>query len=107
MGRTLRDTRQKEWGTPAACYTGVVRLRGILRCCALAVGLRGGADAKGWPQPVLGTETTDIELLLTFDDGPNPLTTPAVLDFLKQRKIRAIFFVVGKQVVSKHKDVPA
>ncbi len=84
-----------------------MRLRGILACCALAAGLSRGADAQRWPQPVLGeTDTNDIEVLFTFDDGPNPVTTPAVLDILAQRQIRAVFFVVGKQVDSKHKDVP-
>jgi peptidoglycan-N-acetylglucosamine deacetylase len=86
---------------------GVVRPCGILACCALAVGLRGGADAaKGWPQPALGeTESNDIEVLFTFDDGPHSVTTVQVLDLLAQRGIRAVFFLVGKQVANKHKDV--
>lgn len=32
---------------------------------------------------------------LTFDDGPTPHITPAVLDILKKEKIKATFFVVG------------
>jgi peptidoglycan/xylan/chitin deacetylase (PgdA/CDA1 family) len=36
------------------------------------------------------------ELVLTFDDGPWPATTPNVLDALKQECVRATFFVVGK-----------
>lgn len=52
------------------------------------------------------TGGSDVEVLFTFDDGPHPATTPAVLDLLAQRRIRAVFFVVGKQVDSKHKDVP-
>ena len=83
----------------------MVRLAGILAGCALAVGLRGGVDAKGWPQPALGdTETNDTEVLFTFDDGPNPATTPQILDLLAQRNIRAVFFLVGDQV-AKHRDV--
>jgi peptidoglycan/xylan/chitin deacetylase (PgdA/CDA1 family) len=35
---------------------------------------------------------------LTFDDGPAPENTPAVLDILKQNGIKATFFVVGNQV---------
>lgn len=34
---------------------------------------------------------------LTFDDGPHPIYTPMVLDILKQRKVRATFFVIGSQ----------
>jgi peptidoglycan-N-acetylglucosamine deacetylase len=35
---------------------------------------------------------------LTFDDGPHPAGTPAVLDLLDDWNTRAIFFVVGEQV---------
>ena len=37
-------------------------------------------------------------VLLTFDDGPYPETTPAVLKRLKAFQARAIFFVVGKNI---------
>jgi len=37
-------------------------------------------------------------VLLTFDDGPHPDSTPVVLELLKQYKARAIFFVVGKRI---------
>lgn len=37
-------------------------------------------------------------VLLTFDDGPHPEVTPAVLDRLKQYQARAIFFVVGQRI---------
>lgn len=33
--------------------------------------------------------------LLTFDDGPNPYSTPRVLNVLKKHQIKAIFFVVA------------
>lgn len=36
-------------------------------------------------------------ILLTFDDGPNPRYTPEILAILRQNDIRAIFFVVGEQ----------
>jgi peptidoglycan-N-acetylglucosamine deacetylase len=31
---------------------------------------------------------------LTFDDGPNPTATPAVLDVLRKENVRATFFVI-------------
>ena len=37
-------------------------------------------------------------VLLTFDDGPHPEGTPAVLDVLRRHRARAIFFVVGSRV---------
>ena len=36
---------------------------------------------------------------LTFDDGPNATTTPQALDILAKYKIKATFFVQGKNVV--------
>jgi peptidoglycan/xylan/chitin deacetylase (PgdA/CDA1 family) len=33
---------------------------------------------------------------MTFDDGPHPQHTPRLLDMLKQRGIKATFFVVGQ-----------
>jgi peptidoglycan/xylan/chitin deacetylase (PgdA/CDA1 family) len=38
---------------------------------------------------------------LTFDDGPDPESTPALLDLLARRNIRATFFCVGERVVSQ------
>ena len=40
---------------------------------------------------------TSRHVCLTFDDGPHPEFTPALLDFLKSRMVRATFFVVGRQ----------
>jgi peptidoglycan/xylan/chitin deacetylase (PgdA/CDA1 family) len=36
-------------------------------------------------------------ILLTFDDGPDPIVTPAVLDRLRAANARAVFFVVGRR----------
>jgi peptidoglycan-N-acetylglucosamine deacetylase len=38
------------------------------------------------------------EVTLTFDNGPDPATTPHVLDALAARGLRATFFVVGEQL---------
>lgn len=43
--------------------------------------------------------TTDRVVALTFDDGPDQILTPRVLDILATRRIRASFFVVGNRVV--------
>ena len=37
------------------------------------------------------------EVALTFDDGPDPEWTPQILDILKQRNVKAAFFLVGRQ----------
>jgi len=46
----------------------------------------------------------DREVALTFDDGPEEYWTPKVLDILKEKNVRATFFVIGQQV-QKHPDV--
>ncbi len=37
------------------------------------------------------------EIVLTFDDGPMPDTTPAILDVLDKECVRATFFMIGKR----------
>jgi peptidoglycan-N-acetylglucosamine deacetylase len=34
---------------------------------------------------------------LTFDDGPDPVDTPRLLDLLREKNVKATFFVVGKR----------
>lgn len=38
------------------------------------------------------------QVALTFDDGPRPLYTERLLDGLKERGVRATFFVIGEKV---------
>ena len=45
---------------------------------------------------------TKPHVLLTFDDGPNPQTTPIVLDILKEYKVTALFFVIGTKAVREN-----
>ncbi|HEY4681889.1 MAG TPA: polysaccharide deacetylase family protein [Candidatus Acidoferrales bacterium] len=39
-----------------------------------------------------------LEVALTFDDGPNPRCTPALLDLLDRHEAKATFFLVGRFV---------
>lgn len=41
---------------------------------------------------------------LTFDDGPNSLVTPKILDILEKKNIKATFFVIGKNV-EQHPEI--
>ncbi|MCX7712054.1 MAG: polysaccharide deacetylase family protein [Chthoniobacterales bacterium] len=43
-------------------------------------------------------QTTQPIIAITFDDGPHPQLTPKLLDILKQRGIRATFYLIGKNV---------
>ncbi len=94
----------------------------ILWAAALLPHIAAAAPCPGNPQ-ALGTErvlTVDAastprvgrkqfpstlplapkELVLTFDDGPWPTTTPKVLDALKAECVRATFFLVGRNVAA-------
>ena len=42
----------------------------------------------------------------TFDDGPNPETTPAVIDALEKYNIPATFFIVTRRLVGKQGEKP-
>jgi peptidoglycan/xylan/chitin deacetylase (PgdA/CDA1 family) len=44
--------------------------------------------------PTAGPKT----IYLTFDDGPNPTATPELLDLLKEKNVRATFFLIGDYV---------
>jgi peptidoglycan/xylan/chitin deacetylase (PgdA/CDA1 family) len=49
--------------------------------------------------------TRDIKIVaLTFDDGPDPKYTPQILDILREYKVPATFFVVGKNA-EKHPEI--
>ncbi len=57
-----------------------------------------GRKELHWDMPGSGQE-----IYLTFDDGPNPETTPLILNMLAQFNARATFFCVGENVL-KHPE---
>ena len=48
--------------------------------------------------PTLRTTGDSSSLALTFDDGPNPSVTPALLELLERHGARGTFFLTGKHV---------
>lgn len=44
------------------------------------------------------TPTDEKIVYLTFDDGPTPKVTEAILDTLKAEQVPATFFIVGKEI---------
>jgi peptidoglycan/xylan/chitin deacetylase (PgdA/CDA1 family) len=47
--------------------------------------------------PTLSRLPGDAKVIsITFDDGPNPSATPAILDVLKRERVSATFFVLGR-----------
>jgi peptidoglycan-N-acetylglucosamine deacetylase len=48
--------------------------------------------------------TAQKVVALTFDDGPDPASTPALLDLLAREEARATFFCVGRRV-AEHREL--
>ena len=52
------------------------------------------ADRSVWHMPKRDPPT----VYLTFDDGPNPTTTPDLLDVLARERVRATFFLIDRHI---------
>ncbi len=52
-----------------------------------------------FPNKTWGFSRSINAVYLTFDDGPNPLITPWVLDLLAELEVKATFFCVGENVL--------
>jgi peptidoglycan/xylan/chitin deacetylase (PgdA/CDA1 family) len=48
-----------------------------------------------YPGALFRIKTTEKRLYLTFDDGPDPVSTPRLLDILRKHEISAVFFCNG------------
>src|SRR4051794_27526545 len=59
-------------------------------------------DTAGRWRRMPGLERVGAGVALTFDDGPDPDGTPAVLDALDRAGVRATFFLVGEQLMRHH-----
>lgn len=55
------------------------------------------------PQPSTQSPSAaqPLQVALTFDDGPHQTCTPALLDGLKQRGVKATFFLMGENIAGK------
>ena len=53
-------------------------------------------DTKSEQKEAPAQETAQKLIALTFDDGPNDITTPKVLDILEEHNVPASFFVIGQ-----------
>jgi peptidoglycan-N-acetylglucosamine deacetylase len=53
---------------------------------------------------ITSVSTSQAVVALTFDDGPDPLCTPRLLDILQKHNAKATFFMVG-QAAARHPDI--
>lgn len=67
----------------------------LARVLALAfIGLAGAAMAG---ENGMFTGTASRCVALTFDDGPDPVLTPRLLDILAEARVKATFYVIGRK----------
>ncbi|MFT4202692.1 MAG: polysaccharide deacetylase family protein [Chitinophagaceae bacterium] len=57
-----------------------------------------------YPNRLFQYDADEKVIYLTFDDGPNPATTPFILDSLAQHNAKGSFFCIGKNV-ALHDDL--
>jgi peptidoglycan/xylan/chitin deacetylase (PgdA/CDA1 family) len=95
----------KQHGTTVESLKSTNRLESDLIRIGQTLVLPGGGTAAGEVSPFkpryFRCEVEEPLLALTFDDGPHPEHTPVLLDLLRERNIRATFFVLGQRVASK------
>ena len=59
---------------------------------------RPGLPRRLLPEALVRRHAPADRIHLTFDDGPHPVHTPAVLDRLRAAGVTATFFVIGERV---------
>jgi peptidoglycan-N-acetylglucosamine deacetylase len=57
-----------------------------------------------YPEAIFRIKTAERVLYLTFDDGPDPVSTPGLLDILEKHEVKALFFCGGK-AAEKYPDL--
>jgi len=95
--RIMRMNGKKD-GVLMACYACLLMIGGLLTWLKYdynAVKLEDVREACGY----VSASATPVEapkIALTFDDGPSAAWTPALLDGLKERGVKATFFLIGE-----------
>ena len=88
----------KKDGVLMACYTCLLVIGGLLTWLKYdynAVKMEDVREACGY----VSASATPVEapkIALTFDDGPSAAWTPVLLDGLKERGVKATFFLIGE-----------
>lgn len=95
--RIMRMNGKKD-GVLMACYACLLVIGGLLTWLKYdynAVKMEDVREAGGY----VSASATPVEapkIALTFDDGPSTAWTPALLDGLKERGVKATFFLIGE-----------
>ncbi|MDO4454398.1 MAG: polysaccharide deacetylase family protein [Eubacteriales bacterium] len=65
-----------------------------------AIGMRENREWEAVSQKAESRKEEEIKpkIALTFDDGPHPVYTPLLLEGLRERGVKASFFLIGKNI---------
>lgn len=114
--RKQRDRKDKEEKKMIRCLCVMLYLFCILNLMGVSLNFRteekmhysDTEEVKEVISEKVSGETSEYgeippKIALTFDDGPNAACTGRLLDGLKERNVRATFFVIGKNVQANPK----
>ena len=78
----------------------VIKMHSLTRLGRLILprGLWHGKHGHGDNEDIAAMPEDPGSLYLTFDDGPNPKSTPYLLELLEGENVTATFFLIGRQV---------
>jgi peptidoglycan/xylan/chitin deacetylase (PgdA/CDA1 family) len=87
----------------AASAVALLAVTGVAGAQPATAGIGGGASLAAVEAAAVDAtgpygsmrRTGSAAVALTFDDGPDPVVTPRLLDLLKSRRVKATFCVVG------------
>jgi peptidoglycan/xylan/chitin deacetylase (PgdA/CDA1 family) len=85
-----------------AAWPGATGLAGLAAAAGIGYALPSvttARRARGLLLPALAGRGRPGHVALTFDDGPDPLSTPAFMTALDELGVRATFFMLGDMVV--------
>lgn len=97
-----RNGKKKLW--QKLLYVDLICLMLLIlgfRCQQSGITKEGATEAV---QTDTGKIQEKKKVALTFDDGPHPVYTPEMLDLLKEKNVKATFFLLGEQV-EKYPDI--
>lgn len=99
MDRKKIDHRKREERHTIRNLCAVLYLFLVLNVLGVGINFNSTGKTEGMRAvPAAGKAVEKPKIALTFDDGPNPACTGDLLDGLKERNVKATFFVLGSNV---------
>ena len=87
------------------CITIVIIIRlNNSKTCAVELSKNSSLSTEMIEKVTKITKSEEKVAYLTFDDGPTTSVTPKILDILKEKEVKATFFVIGKYV-DRHPEI--